>query len=89
MSTSRGTYIYPPTFRCLVTDIFAYCARGTKLEYNLDRGYHIREAGSTAVQRLPSPSQTELPTSKLRSAGLEVDDFAPRISFSLTHTTPA
>jgi methylmalonyl-CoA mutase N-terminal domain/subunit len=81
---ARGTYIYPvrPAMR-IVTDIFAWC-RDHLPKWNTISisGYHIREAGSTAVQEVAftladgiAYVQTAL------DAGLRVDDFAPQLSF--------
>lgn len=81
---ARGTYIYPPrpSLR-LVTDIFAYCAREAPRFNTISiSGYHIREAGSTAAQEIAftladAIAYVEAATDR----GLDVDDFAPRISF--------
>jgi len=81
---ARGTYIYPvrPAMR-IVTDIFSWC-RDHLPKWNTISisGYHIREAGSTAVQEVAftladgiAYVQTAL------DAGLRVDDFAPQLSF--------
>jgi len=70
---ARGTYIYPPrpSMR-LVTDTFSYCAENLPAWNTISiSGYHIREAGSTAVQEIAFAL----------AAGLKVDDFAPRLSF--------
>jgi methylmalonyl-CoA mutase, N-terminal domain len=81
---ARGTYIYPPgpSLR-LVTDMFAYCAREVP-NWNMISisGYHIREAGSTAVQEVAFTLADAITYVEAAiKAGLEVDDFAPRISF--------
>ncbi|MGO9195736.1 MAG: methylmalonyl-CoA mutase [Acidimicrobiales bacterium] len=81
---ARGTYIYPPrpSMR-LVTDTFAYCAERVP-EWNTISisGYHIREAGSTAVQELAFTLADGIAyVSAAIDAGLEVDEFAPRLSF--------
>ena len=81
---ARGTYIYPPwpSLR-LVTDTFAFCAREVPNWNTISiSGYHIREAGSTAVQEVAFTLADGITyvEAALR-AGLEVDDFAPRISF--------
>lgn len=81
---ARGTYIYPvePSMR-LVTDLFAYCAEHLP-EWNTISvsGYHIREAGSTAVQELAFTISNGLAYVEAAiAAGLDVDEFAPRISF--------
>ena len=81
---ARGTYIYPPKFSLrLVTDIFAYC-RTELPNWNTISisGYHIREAGSTAVQELAFTFGNAI--TYVQSAidrGLDFDSFAPRLSF--------
>src|SRR4026209_2601764 len=81
---ARGTYIYPPAPSLrLVTDIFAFCARAV-LNWNTISisGYHIREAGSTAVQEVAFTLADGITyVEAALKAGLDVDDFAPRISF--------
>src|SRR4051794_604609 len=81
---ARGTYIYPPkpSLR-LVTDIFAYCAREVPNWNTISiSGYHIREAGSTAVQELAFTLADAITyVDAAIATGLNVDDFAPRISF--------
>ena len=81
---ARGTYIYPPrpSLR-LVTDLFSWCRRELP-EWNTISvsGYHIREAGSTAVQELAfTLADAVTYVEAAREAGLEVDSFAPRLSF--------
>lgn len=81
---ARGTYIYPPepSMR-LITDIFAYAGQHLP-RYNTISisGYHIREAGSTAVQEIAFTLANGIEYVKQAlSAGLAVDDFAPRLSF--------
>jgi methylmalonyl-CoA mutase N-terminal domain/subunit len=81
---ARGTYIYPPepSLR-LVADIFRFTSRA-KMSFNpiSVSGYHMREAGATAVQELAFTFANGLEyVRRARSAGLEVDDFAPRMSF--------
>ena len=81
---ARGTYIYPPrpSLR-IVTDIMAFCARDLP-EWNTISisGYHIREAGSTAVQELAFTIADGLAyVDEALSLGLAIDDFAPRLSF--------
>jgi methylmalonyl-CoA mutase, N-terminal domain len=83
---ARGTYIYPlePALR-LVTDIFAFCHEHVP-EWNTISisGYHIREAGSTAVQEVAFTLANA--TGYIEAAlqrGLAVDAFAPRLSFFL------
>ncbi len=81
---ARGTYIYParPSVR-LITDLFAYCAREVPQWNTISiSGYHMREAGSTAVQELAFTlaNGIEYVNSALR-VGLSVDDFGPRLAF--------
>jgi methylmalonyl-CoA mutase N-terminal domain/subunit len=81
---ARGTYIYPPrpSMR-LITDTFAYCAK-TLPNWNTISisGYHIREAGSTAVQEIAFTMANGIAyVEAARTAGLDVDSFAPRLSF--------
>ncbi|MBT9152272.1 MAG: Methylmalonyl-CoA mutase [Firmicutes bacterium] len=81
---ARGTYIFPPgpSMR-LITDIFAYCAQHVP-EWNTISisGYHIREAGSTAVQEVAFTLSDGIAyVAAAILAGLDVDDFAPRLSF--------
>ena len=81
---ARGTYIYPPepSMR-ITTDTFAYCARELP-RWNMISisGYHIREAGSTAVQELAFTLADGFAYVEAGiEAGLDVDDFAPRFSF--------
>jgi len=81
---ARGTYIYPPrpSMR-LVTDTFAYC-RTELPNWNTISisGYHIREAGSTAVQELAFTLANGIAyVEAALSAGLALEEFAPRLSF--------
>ncbi len=81
---ARGTYIYPPTPSLrLVTDTFAYCACEVPNWNTISiSGYHIREAGSTAVQEVAFTLADGITYVKAAlAAGLDIDDFAPRISF--------
>jgi methylmalonyl-CoA mutase N-terminal domain/subunit len=81
---ARGTYIYPPqpSLR-LVTDTFAWCAREVPNWNTISiSGYHIREAGSTAVQEVAFTLADGITyVEAALAAGSAVDDFAPRISF--------
>src|SRR5450631_1849871 len=81
---ARGTYIYPPrpSMR-LVTDTFAYCAdRLPRWNTISISGYHIREAGSTAPQEIAFTLCNGIAYVQAAvDAGLEVDDFAARLSF--------
>jgi methylmalonyl-CoA mutase N-terminal domain/subunit len=81
---ARGTYIYPPepSLR-LITDIFRF-VHANDLAFNpiSVSGYHMREAGATAVQELAFTFANGLEYLKRATdAGLEVDDIAPRLSF--------
>jgi len=84
---ARGTYIYPPRPALrLVTDIFAFC-RERAPEWNTISisGYHIREAGSTAIQEVAFTLANAIAyVEAARARGLAVDDFAPRLSFFLS-----
>jgi methylmalonyl-CoA mutase N-terminal domain/subunit len=81
---ARGTYIYPPepSMR-LITDLFAYCGeRIPKWNTISISGYHMREAGSTAVQEVAFTLANGIAyVQAALDAGLEVDAFAPRLSF--------
>ena len=81
---ARGTYIYPPrpSLR-LVADTFAYC-RGELPRWNTISisGYHMAEAGATPVQEIAfTLANAKEYVNAAVSAGLKVDDFAPRLSF--------
>lgn len=81
---ARGTYIYPPqpSMR-IITDIFAF-AKDHVPNWNTISisGYHIREAGSTAVQEVAFTLANGIAyVEAALKAGLEVDDFAPQLSF--------
>ena len=81
---ARGTYIFPPepSLR-LITDIFEYCSKELPSWNTISiSGYHIREAGSDAVQELAFTiaDGIEYVESAL-SIGMDVDSFAPRLSF--------
>ncbi len=82
--TARGTYIYPPkpSMR-IITDLFAYCAdRLPRWNTISISGYHMREAGSTAVQEVAFTIADGIAYVEAAiAAGLDVDDFAPRLSF--------
>ena len=81
---ARGTYIYPPRQSMrLVTDIFAYCNENLPSWNTISiSGYHIREAGSTAVQEIAFTLANGVAyVQAALDAGLAVDDFAPRLSF--------
>jgi methylmalonyl-CoA mutase, N-terminal domain len=81
---ARGTYIYPvrPAMR-IVTDVFAWC-RANLPKWNTISisGYHIREAGSTAIQEVAFTLANAIAyVQSAVDAGLRVDDFAPQLSF--------
>ena len=81
---ARGTYIYPPAPSMrLVTDIFGFCAREVPNWNTISiSGYHIREAGSTAVQEVAFTLADGITyVEAALAAGLAIDDFAPRLSF--------
>jgi len=81
---ARGTYIFPPSPSLrLITDTFAFCAREVPNWNTISiSGYHIREAGSTAVQEVAFTIADAIAyVEAALGAGLLIDDFAPRISF--------
>ena len=81
---ARGTFIYPPkpSMR-IVTDIFDFCSKELPNWNSISiSGYHIREAGSTAVQELAFTFSNAIAyVESAIDSGLNVDDFASRISF--------
>jgi methylmalonyl-CoA mutase, N-terminal domain len=81
---ARGTYRFPPrpSLR-LITDIFAFCAREVPKWNTISiSGYHIREAGSTAVQEVAfTLANAREYVRAAVAAGLAIDEFAPRLSF--------
>jgi methylmalonyl-CoA mutase N-terminal domain/subunit len=81
---ARGTYIYPPkpSMR-LITDLFAYCRERIPRWNTISiSGYHMREAGATAVQEVAFTLANAIAyVQAALDAGLAVDDFAPRLSF--------
>ena len=81
---ARGTYIYPPrpSMR-IITDIFGYCRENLPSWNTISiSGYHIREAGSTAVQEIAFTIANGIAYVQAAvDAGLSVDEFAPRLSF--------
>jgi len=81
---ARGTYIYPPkpSMR-LVTDVMSYCAKTVPAWNAISvSGYHIREAGSTAVEEIAfTLSNAKAYLQAAREAGIALDDVAPRVSF--------
>ncbi|MEA2464667.1 MAG: methylmalonyl-CoA mutase, N-terminal domain, partial [Acidobacteriota bacterium] len=81
---ARGTYIFPPAPSLrIVTDIFEFCARSVPRWNTISiSGYHIREAGSTAVQEVAFTLANGLQYVQAAvDRGLDVDSFAPRLSF--------
>jgi methylmalonyl-CoA mutase N-terminal domain/subunit len=81
---ARGTYIYPPRPAMrIITDLFAWAGRECP-EWNTISisGYHIREAGSTAIQELAFTFANAIAYIEAAlEAGLDIDSFAPRLSF--------
>src|SRR5713226_4444056 len=81
---ARGTYIYPPRPAMrIITDLFAWC-RDALPKWNTISisGYHIREAGSTAVQEVAFTLADAIAyVQAALDAGLDIDDFAPQLSF--------
>jgi methylmalonyl-CoA mutase N-terminal domain/subunit len=83
---ARGTYIFPPEPSIkLVLDIVEYCYKHVPKWNTLSiTGYHFREAGANAIQELAfTLADAVLYIEKARERGLDVDDFAPRLSYSL------
>ena len=82
--SSRGTYIFPPkpSMR-IITDIFSYCAEKVPQWNTISiSGYHIREAGSTAVQEVAFTLANGIAyVEAALKAGMDVDSFGPRLSF--------
>jgi methylmalonyl-CoA mutase N-terminal domain/subunit len=81
---ARGTYIYPPEpSLALVADVFRFCASDVPNWNPISiSGYHIREAGATAVQELAFTFANAMEyVTRAVEAGLAVDSFAPRLSF--------
>ncbi|SDL63443.1 acyl-CoA mutase large subunit family protein [Sediminibacillus halophilus] len=81
---ARGTYIFPPkpSMR-LITDIFAYCQEELPRFNTISiSGYHIREAGSTAVQEIAFTLANGIAyVDAALASGLDIDQFAPRLAF--------
>jgi len=81
---ARGTYIYPPApSMALIAEVFRFCAREVPSWNPISiSGYHIREAGATAVQELAfTLANTIAYVTSAVAAGLVIDSFAPRLSF--------
>ena len=88
---ARGTYIFPPrpSMR-LITDLFAWCGQHTPQWNTISiSGYHIREAGSTAVQEVAFTLANGIAyVQAALDAGLDVDAFAPQLSFFFNAHNP-
>jgi len=81
---ARNTYIFPPTASMrIITNIFEYCSKEMPLWNTISiSGYHIREAGATAVQELAFTFANACEYVKAaQESGLDVDTFAPQLSF--------
>lgn len=81
---ARGTYIFPPEASMrLVTDIFAYCQKEMPRWNTISvSGYHMREAGATAIQEVAFTLANAIAyVEGALAKGLVVDEFAPRLSF--------
>ena len=81
---ARGTYIFPPTPSLrLITDVFKFCAEEVPQWNTISiSGYHMSEAGATAVQELAFTLANAIAyVNAALEAGLEIDEFAPRLSF--------
>jgi methylmalonyl-CoA mutase N-terminal domain/subunit len=81
---ARGTYIYPPRESLrLIADIFAYCHQELPRWNTISiSGYHMAEAGATPVQEIAFTIANAMEYVRAaQAAGLDVDDFAPRLSF--------
>jgi len=81
---ARGTYVFPPKESMrLITDIFSHCSEHIPSWNTISiSGYHIREAGSTAVQEVAFTLANALEyVDAALSTGLDIDTFAPRLSF--------
>jgi methylmalonyl-CoA mutase N-terminal domain/subunit len=82
--SSRGTYIFPPTPSMrIITDIFEFCSENLPRWNTISiSGYHMREAGATAVQEVAFTLANAITYVQAAiDAGLDVDVFAPRLSF--------
>lgn len=81
---ARGTYIFPPNPSLrLITDVFSFCQREIPHWNTISiSGYHIREAGSTAVQEIAFTIANAIEyVNAAIGVGLDVDEFAPQLSF--------
>jgi methylmalonyl-CoA mutase, N-terminal domain len=87
---ARGTYIYPPAASLrLITDIFGYCAAELPKWNTISiSGYHMAEAGATPAQEIAFTLADGIEYVKAAiAAGLDVDDFAPRLAFFFVSRT--
>jgi len=87
---ARGTYIYPPAHSLrLITDIFAYCRTELPRWNTISiSGYHMAEAGATPTQEIAFTLADGIEYVRAAvAAGLEVDDFAPRLAFFFVSRT--
>jgi methylmalonyl-CoA mutase N-terminal domain/subunit len=87
---SRGTYIYPPAQSLrLTTDIFAYCAKEIPRWNTISiSGYHMGEAGATPAQEIAFTLSNGIEYVRAAiAAGMQVDDFAPRLAFFFVSRT--
>ena len=87
---ARGTYIYPPKSSMrIITDIFEWCSEKLPKWNTISiSGYHIREAGSTAVQEVAfTLSNGKAYVQSALNKGLNINIFGKRLSFFLMHTT--
>jgi methylmalonyl-CoA mutase N-terminal domain/subunit len=81
---ARGTYVFPPRESMrLITDVFEYCSNNMPKWNTINvSGYHIREAGSTAVQEVAFTLADGIAYVEAAiNSGLELDKFAPRLAF--------
>jgi methylmalonyl-CoA mutase N-terminal domain/subunit len=81
---ARGTYIFPPTPAMrLITDVFGYCRKHVPRWNTISiSGYHMREAGCTAVQEVAFTLANAIAyVEAALSAGMKVDEFAPQLTF--------
>jgi len=87
---ARGTYIYPPAASLrLISDIFAYCRKEIPRWNTISiSGYHMAEAGATPVQEIAfTIANAKEYVRAALAAGLDVDEFAPRLSFFFVSRT--
>ena len=87
---ARGTYIYPPAHSLrLITDIFAYCRTELPRWNTISiSGYHMAEAGATPTQEIAFTLADGIEYVRAAvAAGLDVDDFAPRLAFFFVSRT--